>query len=74
MYSTSFFFFSYPGDWEITFEDIKDLHFIGCGAQGTVFSGILKGEIVAVKDVNEKSDTDIKHLKKLSHPNIVAFK
>lgn len=48
--------------------------FIGSGAQGTVFSGYLKGEIVAVKDVNEKSATDIKHLKKLSHSNIVSFK
>lgn len=61
-------------DWEICFEDIKDLQFLGSGAQGAVFSGFFKGEWVAVKKVRERTDTDIKHLKKLSHNNIVAFK
>lgn len=60
--------------WELSFEDIKELQFLGSGAQGAVFSGYLNGEWVAVKKVREKTDTDIKHLKKLSHPNIVAFK
>ena len=67
-------FFFFLGNWELSFEEIKDLQFIGSGAQGAVFSGYLNGEWVAVKKVREKTDTDIKHLKKLSHSNIVAFK
>lgn len=61
-------------NWEITFDDIKDLEFLGSGAQGAVFCGRLKGELVAVKKVREKVETDIKHLKKLSHRNVVSFK
>ncbi|KAG8201444.1 hypothetical protein JTE90_024314 [Oedothorax gibbosus] len=61
-------------NWEISFDDIKDLQFLGSGAQGAVFCGCLKGELVAVKKVREKVETDIKHLKKLSHCNVVSFK
>ncbi|XP_071043741.1 uncharacterized protein [Parasteatoda tepidariorum] len=61
-------------NWEILFDDIKDLQFLGSGAQGAVFCGHLNGELVAVKKVREKIETDIKHLKKLSHCNVVAFR
>ncbi|XP_014209041.1 mitogen-activated protein kinase kinase kinase 12 isoform X2 [Copidosoma floridanum] len=61
-------------DWEIPFEYISELKWLGSGAQGAVFSGKLKKEIVAVKKVREPSETNIKHLRKLNHPNIVQFK
>ncbi|XP_037819966.1 mitogen-activated protein kinase kinase kinase 13 isoform X2 [Lucilia sericata] len=61
-------------DWEIPFEHITDLEWLGSGAQGAVFSGKLKNEIVAVKKVKDVKETDIKHLRKLDHENIIKFK
>ncbi|KAL1457206.1 hypothetical protein WDU94_001861 [Cyamophila willieti] len=61
-------------EWEIPFESISELQWLGSGAQGAVFSGKLKGETVAVKKVREQKETDIRHLRKLNHPNIVKFK
>ncbi|XP_025990472.1 mitogen-activated protein kinase kinase kinase 12 isoform X1 [Solenopsis invicta] len=61
-------------DWEIPFEAISELQWLGSGAQGAVFSGKLYKEIVAVKKVKEPKETDIRHLRKLNHPNIVHFK
>ncbi|XP_044313929.1 mitogen-activated protein kinase kinase kinase 13-B isoform X1 [Drosophila rhopaloa] len=61
-------------DWQIPFESITDLEWLGSGAQGAVFSGKLKNEIVAVKKVKEHKETDIKHLRKLDHENIIKFK
>ncbi|KAH0947764.1 hypothetical protein HN011_002296 [Eciton burchellii] len=61
-------------DWEIPFEAISELQWLGAGAQGAVFSGKLNKEIVAVKKVKEPKETDIRHLRKLNHPNIVQFK
>ncbi|XP_023289742.1 mitogen-activated protein kinase kinase kinase 12 isoform X2 [Orussus abietinus] len=61
-------------DWEIPFESISELQWLGSGAQGAVFSGKLNKEVVAVKKVREPRETDIKHLRKLNHPNIVQFK
>ena len=61
-------------DWEIPFEAIQDLQWLGSGAQGAVFMGKYQGEQVAVKKVKEEYETDIKHLRKLNHPNIVLFK
>ncbi|KAK0177597.1 hypothetical protein PV328_001634 [Microctonus aethiopoides] len=61
-------------DWEIAFESISELQWLGSGAQGAVFSGILNKEIVAVKKVREPRETDIKHLRKLNHANIVKFR
>lgn len=61
-------------DWEIAFEDIGDLRWLGSGAQGAVFAGILGQEQIAVKKVKEEYETDIKHLRKLNHPNIVQFR
>lgn len=60
--------------WEIPFVDLLDLQWVGSGAQGTVFSGKLKNEIVAVKKVRDLKETDIKHLRKLDHENIIKFK
>ncbi|KAJ8954615.1 hypothetical protein NQ318_003149 [Aromia moschata] len=61
-------------DWEIPFEQITDLTFLGCGGQGAVFSGMLNNAPVAVKKVSELKDTDIRNLRKLNHPNVVKFK
>lgn len=61
-------------DWEIPFEIITDLEWLGSGAQGAVFSGKLKGDMVAVKKVRDVKETEIKHLRKLDHENIVKFK
>lgn len=61
-------------DWEIPFEWISDLQWLGSGAQGAVFRGKLKNEIVAVKKVREQKETDIRHLRKLNHRNIVQFR
>lgn len=63
-----------PGDeWEIPFEDISDLEFLGSGAQGAVYSGKLRTDIVAVKKVRDVRETDIKNLRKLDHENIIKF-
>ncbi|XP_074033037.1 mitogen-activated protein kinase kinase kinase 13 wallenda isoform X1 [Leptinotarsa decemlineata] len=61
-------------DWEIPFEQITDLKFLGSGGQGAVFSGLLNNAQVAVKKVSELKDTDIRNLRKLNHRNIVKFK
>lgn len=61
-------------DWEIPFEQIKELQWLGSGAEGAVFMGKYNNEWVAVKKVKEKLETEIRHLKKLNHPNIVAFR
>lgn len=61
-------------EWEIPFDSIRDLQWLGSGAQGAVFLGRLGNELVAVKKVKDKTEADIKHLRKLNHPNIVAFK
>lgn len=47
---------------------------MGCGGQGTVNLGYLNNEIVAVKKVSEAKDTDIRHLRKLDHKNIIKFR
>jgi len=64
----------YIDDWEIPFENISDLQWLGSGAQGAVFLGKLKGELVAIKKLRDKRETDIRHLRKLNHPNIISFK
>lgn len=60
--------------WEVPFEVISELQWLGSGAQGAVFLGKFRGEEVAIKKVREQKETDIKHLRKLKHPNIIAFK
>jgi len=61
-------------EWEIPFESISDLQWLGSGAQGAVFAGKFNSELVAVKKVKELSDTNIHHLKKLNHHNIIQFR
>ena len=63
-----------PDDWEIPFESISDLEWLGSGAQGAVFVGRWRNEQVAVKKVKEEEETRIHHLRKLNHPNIVQFR
>ncbi|XP_074515628.1 mitogen-activated protein kinase kinase kinase 13 [Sebastes fasciatus] len=60
--------------WEVPFEEISELQWLGSGAQGAVFLGKLRNEEVAIKKVREQKETDIKHLRKLKHPNIISFK
>ncbi|XP_068618617.1 mitogen-activated protein kinase kinase kinase 12 [Battus philenor] len=60
--------------WEVPFESLSDLVYLGSGAQGVVFGGNLHGEMVAVKKLRDKTETDIKHLRKLNHENIVRFR
>ncbi|KAI8749388.1 mitogen-activated protein kinase kinase kinase 12, partial [Biomphalaria glabrata] len=60
-------------DWEITFESITDLQWLGSGAQEAVFLGKLCNEKVAVKKVRDVKETDIWNLRKLNHLNIIAF-
>ncbi|CAJ0962983.1 unnamed protein product, partial [Mesorhabditis belari] len=65
---------SYSGDdWEIPFESITNLEWLGAGSQGAVFSGRLNAETVAVKKVKELKDTETKHLRYLDHRNIIKF-
>ena len=64
----------YSDDWEIPFVSIQDLAWLGSGAQGAVFWGRYGEEEVAVKKVKEEMETDIRHLQKLNHPNIVQFR
>uniref|UniRef100_A0A8C5I0U9 mitogen-activated protein kinase kinase kinase n=1 Tax=Gouania willdenowi TaxID=441366 RepID=A0A8C5I0U9_GOUWI len=64
----------YSEAWEVPFEEISDLQWVGSGAQGAVFLGKLHGQEVAVKKVRNIKETDIKHLRKLKHPNIITFK
>ncbi|KAM4626526.1 mitogen-activated protein kinase kinase kinase 13 [Discoglossus pictus] len=60
--------------WEVPFEEISELQWLGSGAQGAVFLGKFRGEEVAIKKVREQKETDIKHLRKLKHPNVISFK
>lgn len=61
-------------DWIIPFEDIRELQWLGSGAQGAVFLGVYGVEQVAVKKVRHMKDTEIKHLRDLDHPNVVRFR
>lgn len=60
--------------WEVPFEHITELQWIGSGAQGAVFLGRWNNEDIAVKRVRSQQDTEIKHLKDLDHKNIVKFR
>ena len=63
-----------PESWEVPFEEISELQWVGSGAQGAVFLGKYHGDDVAVKKVRDIKETEIKHLRKLKHPNIITFK
>lgn len=59
---------------EIKFEEISSLRWLGSGAQGAVFYGKHRGQEVAVKKVKHLKEINIRHLRKLNHPNIITFK
>ncbi|UYV85135.1 MAP3K13 [Cordylochernes scorpioides] len=61
-------------EWEVPFQKIRDMKWIGSGAQGAVFLGTLDGQLVAVKKVREQVETQIDSLRGLRHPNIVNFR
>lgn len=62
-------------DWEIQIDNIiNDLELIGAGIEGSVFYGKLYGQDIACKRVKTKEETNIKHLKKLNHTNVIKFR
>jgi len=62
-------------DWEIEIDIIiNDLELIGAGIEGSVFRGKLNGQDIACKRVKSKEETNIKHLKKLNHLNVIKFR
>jgi hypothetical protein len=61
-------------DWNIQIDHISDFELIGGGIEGFVFRGKLHGQDVACKRVKTKEETNIKHLKKLNHINIIKFR
>lgn len=60
-------------EFEIAFEDLKNLQFVDSGGQGAVYKAEYQGQVVAVKKVRDAKDIEIKHLLKLKHENIVEF-
>jgi len=62
-------------DWEIQIDNIMNgLELIGAGIEGSVFRGKLNGQDIACKRVKTKEETNIKHLKKLNHLNVIKFR
>ncbi|CAF0726237.1 unnamed protein product [Rotaria sordida] len=62
-------------DWEIPIDSImNDLILIGTGIEGSVYLGKLGGQNVACKRVKSEEETNIKHLKKLNHINVIKFR
>ena len=61
-------------EFEIPFEDLKDLEFIDSGGQGAVYRAAHQGILVAVKKVKNPKEIEIKHLLKLKHENIIEFR
>ena len=67
--------YALPDDeWEIPFENISELTWLGSGSQGAVFLGRVGHEQVAVKKVRDVKETDVKHLRRLNHPNVVSIR
>jgi mitogen-activated protein kinase kinase kinase 13 len=62
-------------DWEIPIDSImNNLLLIGTGNEGNVYRGQLGGQFVACKRVKTQNETNIKHLRKLNHVNVVKFR
>lgn len=64
-----------PRTFEISFEDIEELNFLGSGATACVFLGIYNEEKVAVKKFKDVNPTlmETRQIRSLSHENIVRF-
>lgn len=62
-------------DWEIPIDSImNDLVLIGTGMEGPVYLGKLGTQNVACKRVKSQEETNIKHLRKLNHTNVIKFR
>lgn len=61
-------------DYDVPFDALTDMVWLGSGAQGCVFKGLLYGQEVAIKKVKSKEEANIRNLRKLNHPNLVKFK
>lgn len=53
---------------------LRELEWLGSGAQGAVYKCRFRQEIVAVKRVKDRKEAEIRHLRQLHHPNIIQFK
>lgn len=63
------------GSWLIPIDSImNDLVLIGTGIEGSVYRGKLDGQNVACKRVKTEEETNIKHLRKLNHVNVIKFR
>eukprot|EP00039_Didymoeca_costata_P019482 m.337697 g.337697 ORF g.337697 m.337697 type:complete len:655 (+) comp18212_c0_seq1:413-2377(+) len=64
-----------PRDFEVSFEDIEELKFLGSGSAGCVFLGVLNKEKVAIKKFKNPShlSNEAGKLKSLDHPNVVRL-
>lgn len=61
--------------WNVDYGELQEAVYLDSGAQGLVYLAKLNNEAVAVKKLRSKcAIVDFAHLRKLSHPNIVAFK
>lgn len=62
-------------DWIIPIDSImNDLVLIGTGIEGSVYLGKLGNQNVACKRVKTEEETNIKHLRKLNHINVIKFR
>lgn len=64
-----------PTDFQVNFEDIEELKFLGSGSVGCVFMGVLDNEKVAVKKFKDPNHltNESDRLKTLDHPNVVRL-
>ncbi|XP_053624353.1 mitogen-activated protein kinase kinase kinase 13-A-like isoform X2 [Plodia interpunctella] len=68
------FDFSYKEEWEVPYDALSEMEYVGAGAFGKVYSAKLRGEVVAVKIPEDKRETDMIYLRELRHENIVRFR